>query len=47
MGVKDAANMGAAMAPEDVNLDPYIFGALSAVFCIKSAIIITIHWYSR
>ena len=25
MGVKDAANMGAAMAPEDVNLDPYIF----------------------
>lgn len=24
MGVKDAANMGAAMAPEDVNLDPYI-----------------------
>lgn len=25
MGVTDAANMGAAMAPEDVNLDPYIF----------------------
>lgn len=25
MGVKDAANMGAAMVPEDVNLDPYIF----------------------
>lgn len=25
MGVKDANNMGAAMAPEDVNLDPYIF----------------------
>ena len=25
MGVKDAANMGAAMAPEDVDLDPYIF----------------------
>lgn len=24
MGVKDANNMGAAMAPEDVNLDPYI-----------------------
>lgn len=24
MGVTDAANMGAAMAPEDVNLDPYI-----------------------
>lgn len=47
LGVKDANNMGAAMAPEDVNLDPYIFGALSAVFCIKSAIIITIHWYSR
>lgn len=28
MGVKDANNMGAAMAPEEVNLDPYIFGAL-------------------
>ena len=25
LGVKDANNMGAAMAPEDVNLDPYIF----------------------
>ena len=36
MGVKDAANMGAAMAPEDVNLDPYnFFGALSAVFLQK------------
>lgn len=25
LGVKDANNMGAAMAPADVNLDPYIF----------------------
>ena len=25
LGVKDANNMGAAMAPEEVNLDPYIF----------------------
>lgn len=25
MGVTDANNMGAAMAPEDMNLDPYIF----------------------
>lgn len=25
LGVKDANNMGAAMAPEDVNLGPYIF----------------------
>ena len=25
LGVTDANNMGAAMAPEDVNLDPYIF----------------------
>ena len=24
-GITDASNMGAAMAPEDVNLDPYIF----------------------
>lgn len=32
MGVKDANNMGAAMAPEDVILDPYIKGAPEAVF---------------
>lgn len=41
LGVKDANNMGAAMAPEDVNLDPYIFGTLSAVFCMKSDVIRT------
>lgn len=41
LGVKDANNMGAAMAPEDVNLDPYIFGTLSAVFCMQSDVIRT------
>ncbi len=38
MGVKDANNMGAAMAPEDVNLDPYINGAPKAVFCSRKAV---------
>ena len=38
LGVKDAANMGAAMAPEEVNIDPYIFGMPKAVFCSKKAI---------
>lgn len=38
LGVKDANNMGAAMAPEEVNLDPYIFGRPKAVFCSKKAI---------
>lgn len=47
MGVKDAANMGAAMAPEDVNLDPYIFRCAERCVCIKSAVIRTIHRYSR
>lgn len=35
LGVKDANNMGAAMAPEDVNLDPYIKTMPKAVFCVK------------
>ncbi len=33
MGVTDANNMGAAMAPDNVNLGPYIFERRTAVFC--------------
>lgn len=36
MGMKDANNIGAAMAPKEVNLDPCIFGKPKAAFCIKS-----------
>ena len=41
MGVKDAANMGAAMAPEDVNLDPYIFR------CAERCVLQKIRYYQN
>jgi len=36
LGVTDANNMGAAMAPANVNLGPYIFERRTAVFCCIS-----------
>ena len=46
MGVKDANNMGAAMAPEEVNLDPYYKWCIIS-YVLQNGTTFSLQWESR